>query len=496
MNTAPIADAKPGHNRGPITPPHESDLLEDLKARYPNVKPKFDELLTSAATVPEEVTEENAGQVQDLLRSMADALRRWKADRTAEKGPWAKLADIAYAFFKDKEDKLGAAEKIVRAKHTRFLEAKEAEEVKRREVAAEADRKRADEARIAAEKAAEEKRLAEEAKAKAEEEEREALRRAELAKAKQAEAEAAAAAAAELAKKAEAERKAREKAEREKLTENLKQVRRHMKDAARLHDAGVTDETGQADIDQLDALVRPGGIIGVLASQVFGSSLLDHEEVLEVEKTRIALGNMRQALEERLGEKARRKRERERKAQEKLDAQAAAEREAKRKADNDAAAAAREARDIAEAEAKAARADATAAKKEAREASEDANEAHAEVKQAAKDEASANKGAEKLEARAGRAERNLENASSADLTRTRSELGTVGSLSGRWTYVVEDRNVLTAYFGPLGQYLAPDAMDAALHRYKMQNQGTWIETPTRTEVPGVFFENVPESRIR
>lgn len=497
MSDAPVADARPGHNKPPVTPPHETDLLEDLKARYPGVKPKLDELLASAATVPDTIeNDEDAGKVQDLLRSMADALRRWKADRTAEKGPWAKLADIAYNFFKDKEDKLGAAEKLVRAKHTIYLEAKEAAEEKRRALAAEAERKKADEARVAAEKAAQEKAAAEAAKAKAEEDERLALERAAIAKEQQRIAEEKARLAAEEAKRIEADRKARDKVERERHVGVLKQLLGHAKMAARLHDNGLTDETPQADIDQLDALVRPGGIMAVLLGQVMGSSYLDTIQVQEVEQTQTMLDNMRQVLEERLDDKQRRKRERERKAQEKADAAAAAERDARRKADEAAATAAREARDKAEAEAKAARADATAAKNEAREASEDANEAHADAKQAARDEASAVKGADKLDARAGRAERSLENATSADLSRTRSELGTTGSLAGRWNYVVEDRNALVAYFGPLGQYLNPEAMDAAVHRYKMQNQATWTETPHRTEVPGVFFENVPESRIR
>lgn len=450
MITAPVADARPGHNRGPVTPPFETDLLDDLKYRYPNVQTKFDELLRSATEVPETIQEdEQAGKVQELLRGMGDALRRWKADRTAEKGPWAKLADIAYNFFKDKEDKLSIQEKLIRARHTIYLEKKADAEEKRRAELAETLRKEAARLEQLAKDAKEDALWAEARQELAEWEETNANRRKREAQEDQLWAEARA----ELA--AYDEGKALErKAEREKLAAmerkiDMAKLKKLNKEADALAVKDKAETITDEERDRYRQLIGSGGEIPALQARLAGDrSHLTDEERAELEGEADNLARLRA---------------------ERIDNHAAAEK---------------------------AKAERVKAQNAERAATKQANTLAAEVKETSREATQLAKGAEKADARAGRAKRQVENATNADLSRTRSELGTVGSLSGRWVHVVEDDAALLAYCGPLGKFFTPEDRKNAVYRYMREHQHEFTETPARTEVPGVFFENVPESRVR
>lgn len=439
-----------GHNKGPISPPFESDLLEDLKTRYPTVETKFDELMASAKDVPPVIEDDaTAGKVQELLRNMTDTMKRWKADRGLEKGPWAKLADIAFNFFKSKEDKLDPVMKDIKDRHTVYLGVKAEKEEQLRLARAEEQRKEAQRLADLAKEKEEDAMWAEARQELAEWEERDARRR----KAEAIEDQMWAEARAELAAydeaqalKRKAEREAAEAVQRKADLKRLKSLNKEA-DALAVKDAAetITDD----ERDRYRQLIGQNGEIPALQAKLAGDrSHLSQEERDELEAEEKNLVRLR---DDRVANHAA--------AEKAKGAKAAAQRDQKT-------------------------------------ATREANELAGEVKEAGREVAQLTKGAEKADARAGRAERAVEGATDADLSRTRSDLGTVGSLSGRWDYVVEDRDALVKYFGPLGPYLQPDAQDAAVYRYMRQHQGTFTQTPTRTDVPGVFFENVPESRIR
>lgn len=452
MSDTPAAEAKIGHNRGAVVAPFETDLLEDLKTRYPNVEPKFDELVATAKTVPDEFTDdETAGKVQELLRNMTDSMRRWKADRTAEKGPWQKLADLAFGFFKDKEDKLKIVHDDIKLRHTKFLQHKADEEERRREAKAEEERKKAEAAQAAAREAEMDQLWAEAHEELARFNEAAAKKRADDAREDQMWAEARKELADYDARKAEERRQELE----DKSRREVRTAKRELKAATtEANGLGKKDEAGELTDDEKDryrALIGKNGVIATLQAKIAdgGVAFLSDDEQAELARE---TENLARLQTERVANH--------------------------QKAE----------------EAKAAR---QKAQTEARTAGKDAQEHAADARVAGRELNQATKEAERQDARAGRAERQVSNASDADLSRTRSTLGTVGSLSGRWAYVVEDRDALTKHFGPLGMYLTSDAQDGAVYRWMRENQGTFTVTPTRSDqVPGVFFENVPESRIK
>lgn len=146
------------------------------------------------------------------------------------------------------------------------------------------------------------------------------------------------------------------------------------------------------------------------------------------------------------------------------DAKEAAEREEARMAVLKAKAEADQAR-IAKIEAEAAARD---AKQEAREANKEADLALG--------------AALRLEKRAERIEDKLDD--DAALTRTRGDLGSVGSLAKRWTYRIVDFDAIP--MERLKPFIHRDAIEAAIYRY--------MQTGER-ELPGVVFEQINEARI-
>jgi chromosome segregation ATPase len=111
----------------------------------------------------------------------------------------------------------------------------------------------------------------------------------------------------------------------------------------------------------------------------------------------------------------------------------------------------------------------------AREAKEEAREANREAVMSTGDALRAEKRAERIDAKAEDA---------AALSRTRGDLGTVGSLAKRWTYRVINYNDIPMEM--IKPFIAHDAIDAAIWRA--------MQTGVRS-IPGVVIEQVEEARI-
>jgi len=143
----------------------------------------------------------------------------------------------------------------------------------------------------------------------------------------------------------------------------------------------------------------------------------------------------------------------------------------------------------AQAAADAAERDRKAAIGDQRAARGDARNARAVQETAARTETLSMGKAERSDARGERIERQLETATDADLSRTRSGMGTVGSLTGRWEKEVIDRGKIP--LERLRGYLHPDAVDAAITLYMRDNRTEQGIAP----LEGVKFHWVPDSRI-
>jgi hypothetical protein len=97
--------------------------------------------------------------------------------------------------------------------------------------------------------------------------------------------------------------------------------------------------------------------------------------------------------------------------------------------------------------------------------------------------------AAKSDARAERIEDRLATATDADLSRTRGERGTVGSLTGSWQMRVVDREKIPLAL--LRGYLNPDHVDVAIRRYMRDNK---LENQI-APLDGVEFYWQPDSRV-
>jgi chemotaxis protein histidine kinase CheA len=168
-------------------------------------------------------------------------------------------------------------------------------------------------------------------------------------------------------------------------------------------------------------------------------------------------------------EAAERRREQARKDTEEAEARAKAAKEANE-------------REIARQQVLAAKAEADRATIAKVEAEAEARAAKTEVREADRDATLAAGAAVRLEKRAERIEDKITD--TAALSRTRGELGTVGSLARRWTYRVTDYDAIP--LERLKPFLNRDAIDAAVYRL--------MQTGER-DLPGVVFEQVEEARI-
>lgn len=486
-----------GHNSGAIAAPTEQEALDDLKARFPELDTKQAEFEDALKEYPKELGLEDAdraGALQDLLGQIKKQKSIIKAHKKDEKGPWDRIVKVVTNLFTTAEEKLEKLEEEWLPVHQAYMDKVKAERFRKQEEEAERQRKKEEDARKAAEEA-----TARAAAAKAEEEaarrrEEEARAAAEKAERDKKEAQERAEAAAAEEKRQAAERKERERAEKDRNEESLRAIKRHMKDATKLHDAMAEagDDAEQTDIDQLDALIRPGGIISVLAGPTADSHLLNDEQKEDVAGIKEKLTEMRTALHDRLDGKAKRKRAAEQKAAEAADAKAAAERRQQREKDEAAAATAREARERAEAEAATAEERRRDAQAGAREAREDARDAVKDQKGAARDVKAHSVTADRAANAADRIEGYLDKATDAEIAGTlRGELGTRGSLTRRWTLKIVDENAVREACGPLGPTFTEDALNGAAYRWMLARISGW-SGKERIEgndvgLPGVTF---------
>lgn len=498
------APAPLGHNKGPVTAPSNEDLLADLQARFPEVDQEMGQMEKDLATYPKKLTlkdEDIAKAMQDLLAKGKKLKSNMKGYKKDEKAPWSGLVNVVMNFFTTREEKLDKMLADAGAVHEDFLQQKKDEATRLAEEEAERQRQAAEAARLEAEAA---QRRAEEARQR----EEEAKRAEEEARQRQAAEEARARAAREEADRLEAEerrladeRKARERAEKETNADNLKKIRGHMKEADKLNTAIVAagEEPNDAEVQQLDALIKAGGIVSLLITPVGNSHLLDDTQAAEVEEHKARIVELRKAIGDRLDAKERRKRERARKEEEEREKAEAERRRLAREADEERSRVAKEAREKAEKEADEAKASANTAKGEAREARGEQRAAFSDQKGATKDAAKAGQVADRADNRADRVERKLENSTDADLSRTRGDLGSVGGLRRTWKHHVVDEGKLRAVSGPLGPHFTADALENALFHVMRAHQSAFTGERVEGEtigVPGALFTYESDAAIK
>lgn len=143
----------------------------------------------------------------------------------------------------------------------------------------------------------------------------------------------------------------------------------------------------------------------------------------------------------------------------------------------------RKEREAEERKAEEARAAAADERRKQREAEEARQVASTEAKDAGKDERTAFKAAERHDKQAIRHDAAAQG-SAADLSRTRSEYGVVGTLAERWTYRIVDLDKVP--LERLRPFINPDAIDAAVFRFMQSGQ---------RDLPGVIFEKAKEARV-
>lgn len=485
-----------GHNRPPITPPNEQDYLEDLKARFPKVEPRFLELSKAFSAAPKSVDDdETAAKVQDLYRTMVEVSGDWDESRKKEKRPWDKIAKIVQGFFVTKTELLDGFAKELRARHTVYAEKKAEVERTRQAAELKAQREEADRLKREAEEAEQRRLEAEQAAEEARQREEKARLEEEAAKKRKAEADAAAAAAREEEKRLDRERKEREKAEKDQLAVDLRELGKLYREARGLFD---DFEQTPEDTGVPPALETSVQIIARVRVDLAHHRLLSEEQRQDLEVYEAGIAKMRAFFQGRTDRK--RQIEQEKAEHEEAERAEARRQEAERlrKIEEEKLAAAKREREEQEAAAAKAKAEAAAARKEVKAAGEAQDDAMDDARDAASEGSKAAKAAGKTEQRAERMEGRLERATDADMSRTRGEYS-VGSLSGRWAWRVTDRDALLATMGTLGIYIAPDAIDAGLTKYMRQHQGEWMDKrkdgKVEGKLPGVVFDWVADSRI-
>ncbi len=494
-----------GHNKAPVIAPAEDVLLESLKDQFPEVDTEMDQFEKDFATYPDKLTLEQADvaqALQDLLSKLKGKyLPKLKAYKKEQKGPWDRCAKVVMNFFSTREQKVADLLEKWGPIHEDFLQQKKDDADRKAKEEAERQRKIAEEAEARAREAEEREKKAREDAAAAEERERKAREDAEAAEKREREAKEAAEAAAAEEKRLAKEKADRERAERAQNADNLKQIRQHMKQAEKLHAAAAEagdDETPDAEVQQLDALIKPGGIVGLLARPVADSTLLDDEQRTEIEAVRKRLDEMRAAVHERLDAKARRKRAREEKEAREREEREADIRRLIREGEERLRLEAQDAREAAEAEAKAAREKKEEAKGEVKEARAAGREAFAEQREAGREAVKSGQEAARAENRADRIDSKNANATDADKSRTRGDYGSVGSLRRRWVHIMPaDDTALRATLGPLGGHFTADALNGAVFQWMRAHQSSFTgDRVEPAELPGVVFAYETETQIK
>lgn len=287
---------------------------------------------------------------------------------------------------------------------------------------------------------AEEARLAAEAKAKAEREESERLQR-----------EAAAAEAARV----EAERKRREAEERAAAAQK---AREEAEERARLQ------KIAAEEAKQREAALQK-----------------------QIEEDRIREEEDRQRRE-REAELARQLKEEQDAEAEAREAEAEKQRQAERERKDRELAAAKAAREAAEEETRKAREESKAALESRRAAEDEGKAAGQEMRTAARTEKTAMSAAVRSEKIADKADR-VAHGSASDLTRSRSELGSVGTMTTRWVHRVVDRTKIPPE--KVFPFITAEELHVLVGRYMKS-------VPVEARVgalPGAVFEQIEESRV-
>lgn len=506
-----------GHNKGPVIPATVEDLLADLKRRYPEAETKlkeFDEALKSYTQevdgkfIPLALSLDDrdiAAALQDLLGQMKKQKDIFDAHRKSEKKPWDALPKVVQNFFTTPNDGIDQRLAIWRPVHQAFLDLESAERDRLAREEADRQKKIADDARQAAEEAETKRVAAVQAKERAEREEREAREAAEKAKREKEEADERARLAAEEEARIAKEKRERERAEKAANAELIRELKQAMKAAKRLHDLAEADEANDDEIAALDAAIAPGASISLTLRKLAMSTLLDDEQKQFVfdEQDRVKL--MVRASDARFNKREQRKREKARADQEERD-RIERERVAKEKADREERErTAREARERAERDSEEAAERARAATQTVRTARDAGREAAGEARTAERAADAHERDAERAGNRADRIEGKI--AKGDTDAPLRGDLGTTGSITGRWAYEVVDRAALQMHFGPvdkdgkplanhLGTYIADEAADAAVYRYMATHRSTWHGERIEGHLPGVVFVWQRDTMIR
>lgn len=387
-----------GHN----APSREQMLREEILERHKHLPPRTTELLTEAAKVPEQITEEQAGKVTDFVKSITAQLKAIEGARQAEKAEYLKGGQVVDGIFRNMTDPLKTAKTLIEERLGIVLRAREERRRKEAEEKARLEREAAEKRRREAEEAAaRERAAAEEARRQAEEAER---KLAEERAQRQREAE-------ERERKAQAERERlrleREEAER-KEKERLAQIERERAEAAeRTRKAKeAAEEAGR----KRDAEVRA-------AQEAERRAKREQEEA-------------ERAAAERRKDEERREREAAQRAEEERKEQERQARERER--------AAKEAKEAAD---RAAREAERTAGRAARDADKAAGQEHA----------------------AAAKERKVEGASPAEFARLRGDYGGVGTLSRFWSFANVDRDKID--LEKLRQFIPMDGLEAAVRAF-------------------------------
>ncbi len=146
-----------GHN----LPPSEVEAYADtLKEKTKPIEAIIDDYVVGLKRLPEEIDDENAGQVTDFIKSCRALYKKAETMRTDERKHYEEFRDAAQKHFVRLTSKLAELGKAATARLDVYQQAKEAA----MKAAAEEERKRAEEAeRLAREEAAELQRKADEA---------------------------------------------------------------------------------------------------------------------------------------------------------------------------------------------------------------------------------------------------------------------------------------------------------------------------------------------
>lgn len=497
------------HNMPPVVLPKDEEMLADLQRRFPEIDKRLAEWDDAFKEYPEEITlaqEDIAQNLQDLLGQVKKESKIW-TDSFAknEKSPLNKLVKIVGNFFTTRSEKADAFLAKWGPVHEAFLTKKKADNIRKQEEAAEAQRKKEEDARAAALAAEAEKKKAEEAAAAARKKEEEAIAAAAAAEEEKRLAEERTRLALAQEKRLADEKRERDKAEKEVNNTNLREIRGYMRRAEVLNTLADTDKASEEELKELDTLVKAGGIIGNLASPVANSLLLDEDQKTAVEGVRTRLGELRVALNDRFGKREQKRREKEATDAAAKEAKLVEERRIAREAHDKELADAKKKREEEEAGALLAKEEKRKAEQAARDARGDVKEADADAKTAGKQVKQNTSDADQAANRAGRIESRLDNSSDADHSRTRGDLGTVGSLAKRWNYYITDEDALRAGFvnpdapapsSALAEHLTTDALEGAVFRWMRVHQGSWGgRERIEGELPGVVFAHEQEARI-